>query len=44
MEVVVLADRGFIHAEAITAITAELRWHYRISPSATLRERIKRNT
>jgi hypothetical protein len=36
MKVVVLADRGFIHTEAMSAITTELGWHYRI--------RIKRNT
>ncbi|QZZ23794.1 transposase [Leptothermofonsia sichuanensis E412] len=36
VKVVVLADRGFIHTEAMSAITAELGWHYRI--------RIKRNT
>jgi hypothetical protein len=34
--VVVLADRGFVHTDAMTAMTTELGWHYRI--------RIKRDT
>jgi hypothetical protein len=36
VKVVVLADRGFIHTEAMTAMTTQLGWHYRI--------RVKRNT
>lgn len=30
VKVVVLADRVFIHTDAMTAITAELGWHYRL--------------
>jgi hypothetical protein len=44
VKVIVLADRGFIHTDAMTAIMTQLGWHYRILPSATLRERVKRNT
>lgn len=36
VKVVVLAERGFIHIDAMTAITTQLGWHYRI--------RVKRNT
>ena len=36
VKVILLADRGFIHTEAMTAITTQLGWHYRI--------RVKRNT
>lgn len=36
VKVVLLADRGFIHTELMTMLTAELGWHYRI--------RIKTNT
>jgi hypothetical protein len=30
VKVVVLADRGFIHTDAMTVMTAQLGWHYRI--------------
>lgn len=30
VKVVVLADRGFVHTDAMTAMTTELGWHYRI--------------
>ena len=36
VNVVVLADRGFVHTDAMTAMTTELGWHYRI--------RLKRDT
>jgi hypothetical protein len=36
VKVVVLADRGFIHTDAMAAMTTQLGWHYRI--------RVKRNT
>ncbi|AGF53490.1 unknown protein (plasmid) [Synechocystis sp. PCC 6803] len=36
VKVVLLADRGFIHTDAMTAVTTHLGWHYRI--------RLKRNT
>ncbi len=41
VKVVLLADRGFIHTELMQAATTQLGWHYRIMPSATLRERLK---
>ena len=36
VEVILLADRGFIHTEAMSLVTTQLGWHYRI--------RIKGNT
>ena len=36
VKVILLADRGFIHTELMTMLTAQLGWHYRI--------RIKSNT
>jgi len=36
VKVVLLADRGFIHTDAMTMVTAQLEWHYRI--------RLKRDT
>jgi len=36
VKVILLADRGFIHTDAMTAITTQLGWHDRI--------RVKRNT
>jgi hypothetical protein len=35
-KVVVLADRGFIHTDAMAAMTTQFGWHYRI--------RVKQNT
>ena len=36
VKVVLLADRGFVHTNLMTMLTAQLGWHYRI--------RIKSNT
>jgi hypothetical protein len=44
VKVVVLADRGFVHTDCMRAMSTQLGWHYRIMPSATLRERLKRDT
>jgi hypothetical protein len=29
VKIVLLADRGFIHTDAMTAVTTRLGWHYR---------------
>ena len=30
VKIVLLADRGFVHTDAMTAMTTQLGWHYRI--------------